>query len=72
MKVRQNITIINDKEKQDMNEPKIRFQGFEGEWKSRRSYGFAFLSSSFCKDGVPIVRIANILHSGEIFLGKAI
>jgi hypothetical protein len=41
MKVRQNITIINDKEKQDMNEPKIRFQGFEGEWKSRRSYGFA-------------------------------
>ena len=44
MKVRQNITIINDKEKQDMNEPKIRFQGFEGgmeKWKNRRSCGFA-------------------------------
>ena len=27
---------------------------------------YAFQSSSFCKDGVPIVRIANILHSGEI------
>ena len=33
MKVRQNITIINDKEKQDMNEPKIRVQGFEGNGK---------------------------------------
>jgi len=54
-----------------MNEPKIRFQGFEGEWKSGKveevtalQGGYAFLSSSFCKDGVPIVRIANILHSG--------
>lgn len=56
-----------------MNEPKIRFQGFEREWKSGKieevaalQVGYAFQSSSFCKDGVPIVRIANILHSGEI------
>ena len=56
-----------------MNEPKIRFQGFEREWKSGKieevaalQGGYAFQSSSFCKDGVPIVRIANILHSGEI------
>ena len=27
---------------------------------------YAFQSSSFCKDGVPIVKIANILHSGEM------
>lgn len=60
-----------------MNEPKIRFQGFEGEWKSGKveevtalQGGYAFLSSSFCKDGVPIVRIANILHSGAIFWEK--
>ena len=56
-----------------MNEPKIRFQGFEREWKSGKieevaalQGGYAYQSSSFCKDGVPIVRIANILHSGEI------
>ena len=56
-----------------MNEPKIRFQGFEGEWKSGKieevaalQGGYAFQCSSFCKDRVPIVRIANILHSGEI------
>lgn len=59
-----------------MNEPKIRFQGFEGNGKVEEvtalQGGYAFLSSSFCKDGVPIVRIANILHSGEIFWGKAI
>lgn len=70
MKVRQNITIINDKEKQDMNEPKIRFQGFEGNGKVEEVTAlqgvYAFQSSSFCKDGVPIVRIANILHSGEM------
>ena len=56
-----------------MNEPKIRFQGFEREWKSGNieevaalQGGYAFQSSSFCKDGVPIVRIVNILYSGEI------
>ena len=53
-----------------MNEPKIRFQGFEREWKSGKieevaalQGGYAFQSSSFCKDVVPIVRIVNILHS---------
>lgn len=56
-----------------MNEPKIRFNGFEGEWEKGRieevaplQGGHAFQSALFSKDGVPIVRISNILNSGEI------
>lgn len=58
-----------------MNQKKD-FKGLRGNGKVEEvtalQGGYAFLSSSFCKDGVPIVRIANILHSGEIFWGKAI
>lgn len=47
-----------------MNEPKIRFQGFEGEWKSGKieevealQGGYAFQSSSFCKDGALLLEL---------------
>ena len=56
-----------------MNEPKLRFKGFEGEWESISieevsplQGGFAFQSTSFRKYGIPIVRISNILNTGEI------
>lgn len=56
-----------------MNEPKIRFKGFEGEWKKVKigdvaplTGGFAFQSGQFKTSGIPIIRISNILSSGIV------
>ncbi|MPQ28912.1 restriction endonuclease subunit S [Brochothrix thermosphacta] len=55
------------------NIPEIRFSGFTNEWEQRKlgdisplRGGFAFKSSEFRNNGVPIVRISNILSSGEV------
>ena len=54
-------------------EPKIRFKGFEGEWKTSAigeiaplSGGYAFQSNHFSSVGIPIVRISNILETGIV------
>ena len=56
-----------------MNKPRIRFKGFEGEWKKVKigdvaplTGGFAFQSGQFKTSGVPIIRISNILSSGIV------
>lgn len=56
-----------------MKQPEIRLKGFEGEWKSEKigtiapiTGGYAFQSDCFVKNGVPIVRISNILDSGVV------
>lgn len=56
-----------------MIEPKIRFKGFEGEWKTSTigeiaplSGGYAFQSNHFSSVGIPIVRISNILETGIV------
>ena len=53
--------------------PELRFAGFAGDWEERKlgdiaplRGGFAFKSSKFRNTGVPIVRISNILSSGEV------
>ncbi|MFT9391781.1 restriction endonuclease subunit S [Leuconostoc pseudomesenteroides] len=53
--------------------PEIRFKGFTDDWEERKlgdiaplRGGFAFKSSKFRNTGVPIVRISNILSSGEV------
>ena len=53
--------------------PELRFKGFTDEWEERKlgdiaplRGGFAFKSSKFRNTGVPIVRISNILCSGEV------
>ncbi len=53
--------------------PKIRFKGFEGEWKTSTigeiaplSGGYAFQSNHFSSVGIPIVRISNILETGIV------
>lgn len=53
--------------------PKIRFKGFEGEWKASTigeiaplSGGYAFQSNHFSSVGIPIVRISNILETGIV------
>lgn len=53
--------------------PKIRFKGFEGEWKTSAigeiaplSGGYAFQSNHFSSVGIPIVRISNILETGIV------
>lgn len=56
-----------------MTVPKIRFKGFEGDWQkcnlgdvtSIRG-GYAFQSSQFQKQGIPIVRISNLLQDGNV------
>lgn len=57
----------------NMMEPKIRFKGFEGEWKASTigeiaplSGGYAFQSNHFSSVGIPIVRISNILETGIV------
>lgn len=54
-------------------EPKIRLKGFSGEWKTAKigtvapiTGGYAFQSNCFVNNGVPIVRISNILDSGVV------
>ena len=56
-----------------MMKPKIRFKGFEGEWKTATigeiaplSGGYAFQSNHFSSVGIPIVRISNILETGIV------
>ncbi|WP_270335739.1 restriction endonuclease subunit S [Streptococcus macedonicus] len=53
--------------------PQIRFDGYTDAWEERKlgdiaplRGGFAFKSSKFRNTGVPIVRISNILSSGEV------
>ena len=53
--------------------PSIRFYGFEDAWEQRKlgdiaplRGGFAFKSNEYCSDGVPIVRISNILLDGSV------
>ena len=53
--------------------PELRFAGFADAWEERKlgdvaplRGGFAFKSSEFRNTGVPIVRISNILSSGEV------
>ncbi len=53
--------------------PQLRFKGFTDPWEKRKlgdiaplRGGFAFKSSKFRNTGVPIVRISNILSSGEV------
>ena len=53
--------------------PEIRFEGFTDDWEQRKlgkiaplRGGFAFKSSEFQKEGIPIVRISNILTTGEV------
>ncbi|MDN6345552.1 MAG: restriction endonuclease subunit S, partial [Tetragenococcus koreensis] len=53
--------------------PQIRFNGYSDAWEERKlgdvaplRGGFAFKSSEFRNTGVPIVRISNILSSGEV------
>ena len=56
-----------------MATPKIRLKGFSGEWKTAKigtiapiTGGYAFQSDCFVNNGVPIVRISNILASGVV------
>lgn len=53
--------------------PRVRFKGFQGEWKKVKigdvaplTGGFAFQSGQFKTSGVPIIRISNILSSGIV------
>lgn len=59
--------------KQDATKPEIRFKGFSGEWEDKAlgaitplRGGFAFQSSQFCNNGIPVVKISNILPTGEV------
>lgn len=53
--------------------PEIRFPGFTEDWEQRKlgevsplRGGFAFKSNKFVKEGIPIVRISNILSNGSV------
>lgn len=53
--------------------PRVRFKGFQREWKKVKigdvaplTGGFAFQSGQFKTSGVPIIRISNILSSGIV------
>ena len=59
--------------KKDEKTPEIRFNEFTGDWQEHKlgelsplRGGFAFKSSEFSDNGVPIVRISNILSSGIV------
>ena len=59
--------------KEKVQAPELRFDGFTDDWEERKlgdiaplRGGFAFKSSKFRNTGVPIVRISNILSSGEV------
>jgi type I restriction enzyme S subunit len=54
-------------------QPEIRFPGFTDDWEQRKlgevsplRGGFAFKSNKFVKEGIPIVRISNILSNGSV------
>ena len=53
--------------------PEIRFSGYMEDWEERKlgevsplRGGFAFKSNKFVKEGIPIVRISNILSNGSV------
>ena len=55
------------------NTPNIRFKGFTDDWEQRKlgeiaplRGGFAFKSSEYGTEGVPIIRISNILSDGTV------
>ena len=59
--------------KEKVQAPELRFDGFTDDWEERKlgdiaplRGGYAFKSSKFRNTGVPIVRISNILSSGEV------
>ncbi|HEP1793078.1 TPA: restriction endonuclease subunit S, partial [Streptococcus suis] len=59
--------------KTNNNIPAYRFQGYTDAWELRKlgevaplRGGFAFKSSDFVKEGIPIVRISNILSNGRV------
>lgn len=58
---------------QQKNIPQIRFKGFTEEWEEKKlgetsplRGGFAFQSIQFSEDGIPIVKISNILPTGVV------
>jgi len=59
--------------KEGIDVPKIRFRGFASKWKKNRlgevaslRGGFAFQSNKFLSEGIPIIKIGNILPDGTI------
>ena len=53
--------------------PAIRFKGFTDDWEQRKlgeiaplRGGYAFQSNNFLEEGIPIVKISNILSTGEV------
>ena len=53
--------------------PEIRFKGFTDDWEQRKlgevsplRGGYAFQSTKFLENGIPIVKISNILSTGEV------
>ncbi len=59
--------------KQGADLPEIRFNGFAGAWEVKKlgdvspiRGGFAFQSKQYCEHGIPIVKISNILPTGEV------
>ena len=57
----------------EKNVPKLRFKGYEDAWEQRKlgevapvRGGFAFKSELFRVEGVPIVRISNIMSNGTV------
>lgn len=59
--------------KNGSNVPEIRFSGFTEDWEQRKlgdvsplRGGYAFQSEKFRSQGVPIIRISNILSDGNI------
>lgn len=55
------------------NIPKLRFKGFTDAWEQRKLEeispvrgGYAFRSGEFLQEGIPVVRISNILTDGTV------
>ena len=55
------------------NKPNIRFKGFTDDWEQRKlgeisplRGGFAFKSEEYADEGIPIIRISNILSDGTV------
>ena len=53
--------------------PEIRFSGFTDPWEQRKlgdisplRGGFAFKSEEYADEGIPIIRISNILSDGTV------
>ena len=53
--------------------PRIRFKGFTDDWEQRKlgeisplRGGFAFKSEEYADEGIPIIRISNILSDGTV------